>query len=244
MKEQKPKKPKIEKLLCIGPLTGYREWQIKYFNKLKDFRIYGIGNGDIAWEKGINTAKCLKEDGTMIPDYKPLKHHKSPHFDCDCGFWAYKYKFDWIKHITITEKDSHLGMFTITINGLVNNLNSFQPTIDNIYIPGIVSLTGLVVEHELGYKSEKAEITKLIWCNDNEEIEFEVEEEAREKQSFGQIAQYGGLTRYSWLGQWNETTEPTPKKTKTFKSVDIIKALTDYYQVPMVNWKDYFRKEL
>ncbi len=68
----------------------------------------------------------------------PYKH-KAPEYHCVCGFYAYK---------TIEYCRRELPF----------------PLRDGIYqhIFGEVELTGKVVEHEYGYRSEKAQVRKLI----------------------------------------------------------------------------------
>ena len=60
--------------------------------------------------------------------------HKSPNWGCNCGFYAYKSK-----------------------NLLVERIFEYS-----VCLVGTVELTGIVIEHEFGYRAEKMKIKNLV----------------------------------------------------------------------------------
>lgn len=263
-----------EELLIIEPIIGYRAWDI-YCVKEKDkfsFRLKGAGVGRKAgfWIKGINKAKCLKDDDNIKPNYpimeevikKVSNKHKVPDFNCECGFYAKKYKIDIIRDLF--------------------NLNDLD------YFCGIVEFTGKVIEHSIGYRAEKAEIKKLIWCRDEDKISLSYEDkdekikekeekekekkekeekEKEEKKSNKKENQIGGIINdphnpisvslsfpnsfYQSMQNIQNTFQGfnfgvgwTMKPSKIFNKDKILKQISDYYQVPIIYYKDYLEKEL
>jgi len=127
---------------------------------------------------------------------------------------------------------------------------------NTIYISGIVSLTGKVIEHTEGYRAEKMEVKKLIWVEDDDKYELsyidEKEENKKEKEdtklwlgtspniNVTNTADITGAT----LNIISTFSQLLGKPTKKFKKEQIIKSLQDYYKVPVIYYKDYLEKEL
>jgi len=230
-----------EEQLVIEPIIGYRTFNIVCINKRKkEFRLKGIGIGDKAeyWKNDINIAKCLKN-----------KKHKVPDFNCECGFYIYKYKMDFIDYIKRLEEP----------------------------IAGEVEATGRVIEHRDGYRAEKAKIKKLILCFDNElsirctekpkRKKIKKKEKNEEEQLMRTwyeamqqaLAQQSAFQQTLGVYQHQQTPQPSPQppfnsswwgsgslesSIGTFKEEDIIKSLQSYYKVPIIYYKDYLEKEL
>jgi len=271
-----------EELLVIEPIIGYRQWDI-YCEKEKGkykFRLEGSGIGAKAgfWTSGINKARCLKKDRFAK---RIFSNHKIPEFNCECGFYAHKYKIDIIKELLRIRNPANT-LFPI---GIFND-NS------NISLYGIVELTGRVIEHSEGYRAEKAEIKKLFWADErdklnisyedkdkkvkekkeenkaknnnippksltpimtataasifnnyNQHLQQQVQMQAQQQaQLQTQRQQYNirGLSPTSFISDdLNETRD-----IKDFTKEQIIKSLQDYYQVPIIYYKDYLEKEL
>ena len=241
--------------LVIEPIIGYRFWDIycvkekdKYTIRLKG---KGVGADEGFWVKGINIAKCI----LLEIDEKPIKH-KAPEFKCSCGFYANKYKIDFIYQL----------------------LNSN----DLIYFCGIAELTGKVIEHSVGYRAEKAEIKKLIWCKDEDKINVSYEDKDKKvkdkEKGKEQIdlstqgvqpilgAAQNLWTQYSQqasqiafqraIQQAQQITAPSLNSNspysywgilspvETFTKNQILEQISEYYQVPIIYYKDYLEKEL
>ena len=268
-----------EELLVIEPIIGYRFWDIycvkekgKYTIRLKGA---GVGGQNGFWVKGINIAKCIDTTPSHLLeiDRKPIKYkkHKAPKFKCSCGFYTNKYRIDFIYQL---------------LNS--NDLN---------YFCGLVELTGKVIEHSSGYRAEKAEIKKLIWCKDEDKISLsyedkdkkEVKETEKEEEKDNQIrakmhngfnpnsvnnissapilgvaqnllaqsiqqapqtvfqraiqqAQQISATSFNLNSSCSYWAKIPP--VEIFTKNQILKQISEYYQVPIIYYKDYLEKEL
>jgi len=148
---------KIEKLLYIEPIIGYRSFTIGYEISspytTRDINFYLYGNGigrKYKWEWGKNIASCLNGAG-VHPILEGV-----PHIKCACGFYAYKSKLPLINEAV--KMDTCLR---ITGNSPSDN----QTDIMGFYsILGEVALYGKVIEHDYGYRAQYANIERLFWA--------------------------------------------------------------------------------
>ncbi len=264
-----------EKFLYAGLIIGYREWKINCINEngIYIFKLGGIGTGDNGntWNNGINIAKCLKEKSK----------HSVPDFNCDCGFWAYNNKMDML--ISMVKSTGEFGSYMNA--GLSSYTVSIVPE-ETYYISGEVQFTGTLIEHEEGYRAEKAEIKKLLWIYKDKELSFKFERQLTDKERLEieqverkiqqtaldeAIARYGHRaqqTAYQQTATWISYLSckqmpvlqpilPSQQQSlplrqgysgyqkqmfhKSFKKEEVMKALQDYYKVPIIYWKDYIK---
>ena len=253
-----------EELLVIEPIIGYRFWDIycvkekgKYTIRLKGA---GVGGQNGFWVKGINIAKCIDTTPSYLLeiDRKPIKYkkHKAPKFKCSCGFYTNKYRIDFIYQL---------------LNS--NDLN---------YFCGLVELTGKVIEHSSGYRAEKAEIKKLIWCKDEDKISVSYEDKDKKVKDKEKGKEQIDLTTQGVqpiLGAaqnlWTQYSQQASQiafqraiqqaqqitatllnsnspcsywgilpPVETFTKNQILEQISEYYQVPIIYYKDYLEKEL
>ncbi len=270
-----------ENFLYAGSIIGYREWKINCIedNGIYTFKLGGIGTGDNgnSWNTGINIAKCLKDKSK----------HKSPDFDCDCGFWGYNSKINMI--VSMAKSDNGFNSYPGSYMYAGFSPSAYTQQQDTYYIGGEVQFTGTVIEHEEGYRAEKAEIKKLLWIYKDKDLLFKFERKLTDKErleleqipkdllnAIQQVSYNRGLPAYQQsqqsynqqLSAWQYfvsqmvTSQPSlpsqqqavPSRLgyegyskqmlhKSFKKEEVIKALQDYYKVPIIYWKDYFREE-
>ena len=125
----------------IEPFEGYRSWS--YWVEDGRARLYPLsarfwGHDSSTWEgswRGWVTAACPRD---------PFgSSHEAPGEDCSCGFYAMKDPLDVIHHWPPTHFDEGAG----ACSGLVS---------------GRVALAGKVIEHEKGFRAERARISELI----------------------------------------------------------------------------------
>ncbi|MGD9276392.1 MAG: hypothetical protein PVJ67_04415 [Candidatus Pacearchaeota archaeon] len=230
-----------EELLVIEPIIGYREWNVRLY-KIKgkwEFRLIGNGAGEKAgyWKNGIAEAKCLKE-----------AKHKVPDFNCECGFYANKYKIDFIKNLL--NINNNITQFTFTFsNGFASTTEESIPQDISVY--GIVELLGKVIEHSDGYRAEKVKIKEIFFTHNCSKLKFsfkvkKAKNETEQKKDDKEVSIYrypvylsGGT--YSFYDNEDKDYETIVKEFKTDK---VIKSLKDYYKVPIIYYKDYLEKEL
>jgi len=179
-----------------------------------NFRLSGIYSQNYVWKNKTNIAKC-----------DLWYSHKAPNFDCNCGFWGYKRQIDLIVSI----------QSTLLASTIISN---------TLYISGVAEFTGTVIEHENGYRAEKAKIKKLLWIYDKDFYNFDIESNnvtainglsiLPEQQYLSRKEAY---LRIPYM-EFNHTSN------KTFTKDKIIKSLQDYYGVEIEYYKDYFERKL
>lgn len=255
---------KQEELLVIEPLIGYREWNIKLY-KIKnkyEFRLIGTGVGSQAgyWKNGNPKAICAKKN-----------NHKVPDFNCECGFYAKKYKIDFIGDLLkFTDGETSFNFPQYTLNYAKGTANVVFDNCDievkDISIYGIVELSGRVIEHTSGYRGEKVKIKELLFTTDLSKLKFQfkrkvkrVEKKVEAKQEY-EFVQDGGIIDssqltvpllspypYKFMGQWGcdiQKDNDFENIILEFKKEEVIKSLQNYYQVPIIYYKDYLEREL
>ncbi len=279
---------KREEYLIIEPLIAYREFQIQHVKDKNEFRIsgigYGVGAGNL--KEGVNKATCVTRPdlglitysylmGTVNSDEpkKKKRKHKVPHWSCECGFYAYKDKFDLA--VSLSHSLSNYGSTLLSSFATWWSSNS-----DTQYIGAEVEFTGKVIEHETGYRAERLEIKKLLWLYKKDVVEIEVKKEEkidvgeeievitdslaqtttsaptatetmilqnnyiqRIPQRSGQLRQQRGYQITNIPGTSSDSDSDSSPATKTIPNKQVIKSLQDYYDVPVIYYRDYFRKE-
>lgn len=180
-----------------------------------NFRLSGINSPNYIWKNKVNIAKC------------DLRYsHKAPNFDCTCGFWGYKRQIDLISAI----------QSTLIADTIISNI---------LYIGGIAEFTGMIIEHENGYRAEKAKIKKLLWNYDNDLYSFKVEfNKITTINVFSDLSEQQYLTGKEMLQQEWAYMKCNYGLNKTFTKDEIIKSLQDYYGVEIEYYKDYFERKL
>lgn len=253
---------KQEELLVIEPIIGYREWNIyceKKNGKYK-FRLEGNGVGAKAgfWTNGINKAKCLKSK---------LFNHKPPNFKCECGFYAHKYKIDIIKEL-LRIRNPASSLFSLSIFNDNSNISLYG--IVELTGKVIEHSEGYRAEKaevkKLIWVDERNKIDIIYENKDKKDKQEEKENKDNItntcngwrfyiQQQTTQSRQLQVRSGYSSpnLPLSSQTQPPhnfgidwgfSTTLSKTFPKDKIIKSLTDYYQVPIIYYKDYLEKEL
>jgi len=142
----------------IVPLVGYRMWQVEGEDDEPLFLPLNHHSRD--WDGATREwvpASCrVGNDGLVVsPDGELVwgdpSHHRVPDEGCSCGFYAMK------------ELDAQLlrtaGM---AVQDARNNGT------EEVFVLGRVELAGKVIEHELGYRAERARIVELIPLQDQQ----------------------------------------------------------------------------
>ena len=142
----------------IVPLVGYRMWQVKDEDDEPLFLPLNHHSRD--WDgatQGWVSASCLVGNDELVvsPDgelvWADPTQHRVPDEGCSCGFYAMK------------ELDAQLlrtaGM---AVQDARNNGT------EEVFALGRVELAGKVIEHEIGYRAERARIVELIPLRDQQ----------------------------------------------------------------------------
>jgi hypothetical protein len=143
----------------IVPLVGYRMWQVE----ADDEPLFlPLNHHSRDWDgatRGWVSASCwVGNDGLVVsPDgelvWGDFSQHRVPDEGCSCGFYAMK------------ELDAQLLHFATMA------VHAAGPTgKDEVFVLGRVELAGKVIEHELGYRAERARIVELIPLRDQQRI--------------------------------------------------------------------------
>lgn len=129
-----------EELLVVEPIVACRLFQLK-----GPAALCSVSFSSYIWGAGINVADC-RAATPQIYSYtltlganRSSTPHTAPDFHCTCGLHAFK------------------NVEYLSKGYLINARASFVA-----YVLGEVELTGRVIEHEYGYRAEKAQIMKLI----------------------------------------------------------------------------------
>jgi hypothetical protein len=121
----------------IDPISAYRAWNFSTEGRPKLFPLSGgFGSWPNAWEgigSGWVTACCGYSRG-----------HKAPSEDCQCGFYSLK------------DLDSAIDLVTPI------ELSAPRPDGGRPVVLGRILLSGKVIEHEIGYRAERARVAELI----------------------------------------------------------------------------------
>jgi hypothetical protein len=121
----------------IQPISAYRAWKYSIDGRAKLFPFSGgLGSWPNAWEgvgSGWVTASCGCGHG-----------HEVPSEDGECGFYSLK--------------DLHSA---IELVGPIE-VSEPRPDLGRPVVLGRILLSGKVIEHEIGYRAERARIAKLI----------------------------------------------------------------------------------
>jgi len=115
------------------PIVAYRGWWL-------DTGLFGApvlcsmsGQAAHVWTRGWNRATCPRVDRGV-----PTPGHQAPAEGCSCGFYAVK--------------------DLVQISPLLQMRASDRPRV----VMGIVELAGTIIEHDFGYRAERARITGII----------------------------------------------------------------------------------
>jgi hypothetical protein len=128
----------------IDPIVGYRAWY--YEIGKREARLHpitqgsGVGPRVGAWDGaswGWVTAMC-----SLVG---PASWHVAPAEDCTCGFYAMRELLPLVQDAARLHVWRHLGL------GCASGV-----------VMGRVELAGTVIEHEFGYRAERARIVELI----------------------------------------------------------------------------------
>jgi len=128
----------------IDPLTGYRLWSVVVEGSDATFCSPVQLAATFAWkgaESGWVSASCLS-----LGRPSPLTNHQVPDEWCGCGFYALK------------QLDPDLLRFCL-LNQMTNLSHGGTAEYS---VMGRVDLAGKVIEHELGYRAERARIVELF----------------------------------------------------------------------------------
>jgi len=208
----------MKELLVIEPIIAYRVWLVKielptsisaYDNDMSSATFFLSSSGrfsDFRWRRGKHLATC-KLDKCPQKDV--------PSFGCECGFYGHKGKLNIVAAaeqvrfvIDITKRASR------QIGVIAQNI-----------IIGEVELTGKVIEHEYGYRSQFAEIKKLVWIYKGNSCPLE---------QFIRTEHRYGL---SW-----DTREHLPSFPSSDLNVSmhvIINSLYKKYKVPIIRYQEF-----
>jgi hypothetical protein len=142
----------------IGPLIGYRMWQIEDEDDEPVF--FPLSHPSRDWKgatRGWVSASCsvgsdqlnVSPDGELT--WGGRIPHRVPGEGCTCGFYAMK------------ELDAQL-LYAATMAVRVAD----RTGMDEVFVLGRVELAGKVIEHDLGYRAERARIVELIPFRDQQ----------------------------------------------------------------------------
>jgi hypothetical protein len=122
----------------IEPLVGYRAWRSTFDEAGAHLLPFGWREVDdwVGAEQGWVTSSCRRS-----PD---VGTHRSPDENCSCGFYATK---------SLYERSLLLAVW-MDLAGETSDSTGI--------VLGRVDLAGKVIEHDLGYRAERARIVGLI----------------------------------------------------------------------------------
>ena len=136
----------------IVPLVGYRMWKVAYEEGEPVFLPLSHASPD--WNgatRGWVSSTCWigSDEFLASPDREPSWdgpiRHRAPGEGCSCGFYAMK------------ELDGQLLRVAAAAAHGVDRIGT-----EDVAVLGRVELAGKVIEHELGYRAERARIVELI----------------------------------------------------------------------------------
>jgi hypothetical protein len=128
----------------ITPLVGYRLWRIE--DPYGEPAFLPLTRPTPEWTgatRGWVSASCLFGPGPSVLDafgWVPIPH-RVPHERCRCGFYAMK---------------------ELAPDLVVAASQPAQPGMEGVFVLGRVELAGKVIEHDRGYRAERARIVELI----------------------------------------------------------------------------------
>lgn len=134
-------------LLVVGPLRGYRYWQVKWHSDQAVLR--SLYRPTIWPAEGPLRATCEKRPGSLASWVRSLfsshpETHVTPQWGCGCGIYA----------LTRLDTDEPLEMSPqVYQRGLFERV---------VHVVGVVQLWGRVIQHEQGYRAEYARPLKLL----------------------------------------------------------------------------------
>lgn len=111
---------------------GYRMWELRWG------RLYGAWS---AWDTPVKTAECLSDDRASAVPPGPLPHAAGECGTPPCGIYAL----------------NDPGMLAAAVDAGLRQGGRLMST----FALGLVTLTGRVVEHDHGYRAERAEVVSL-----------------------------------------------------------------------------------
>jgi hypothetical protein len=141
----------------IVPLVGYRMWQVEDDDEPL---FLPLNHHSRDWDgatRGWVSASCwVGNDGLVVsPDGELVwgdpSQHRVPDEGCSCGFYAMK------------ELDAQL----LRTAGMASQDARNNGT-EEVFVLGRVELAGKVIEHETGYRAERARIVELIPLRDQQ----------------------------------------------------------------------------
>jgi hypothetical protein len=138
----------------ITPLVGYRVWQVieeggnLVFLPLSNSSRDWEGPGWVSSTCSIVPANWVSPEGAVVPPEGEVEwtpSHEAPDEDCTCGFYAMKELAPELLH-------------TASLSDLIERVSGSGVR----FVLGRVELAGKVIEHERGYRAERARIVELI----------------------------------------------------------------------------------
>jgi hypothetical protein len=142
----------------IVPLVGYRMWQVVDEDEQPVFLPLNHPSRD--WKgatRGWVSASCFVGSGELFvsPSGELVQGgsipHRVPGEGCSCGFYSMKELDAQLLHVVAMA--AHVAEPTGT---------------EEVFVLGRVELAGKVIEHELGYRAERARIVELIPLRDQQ----------------------------------------------------------------------------
>jgi len=131
----------------IEPIVGYRMWHFSPSDDRAQLHSLNCGPGILSgcpWEgagSGWAVASCAREG---------VHEHWAPAADCSCGFYA------------MSGLPRLLAEAPLPLSALAGIIPIEDSDEDGMTVLGRVELAGKVIEHEYGYRAEKARIAELI----------------------------------------------------------------------------------
>lgn len=133
--------------LVVGPLRGYRYWQVKWHGDQPVLR--SLYRSTIWPAEGPLRATCEKRPGSLASWVRSLlssraETHSTPQWGCGCGIYA----------LTRLDTDEPLEMSPqVYQRGLFERV---------VHVVGVVQLWGRVIQHEQGYRAEYARPLRVL----------------------------------------------------------------------------------
>lgn len=137
---------------AITPLSGYRIWRV--VDEGAEPIFVALTNDSREWVGatcGWASATCSITPGQLHPlpsgplEWGPITEHRTPGEDCSCGFYATK---------ELQPEQLMLAASSRAPAPFFGNSARF--------VLGRVALAGKVIEHDSGYRAERARIVELI----------------------------------------------------------------------------------
>jgi hypothetical protein len=137
----------------IEPIVAYRAWRYSFDER--GARLGALGGAEEPWAGacgGWVTAACLSAWSSFGPAVGP---HVAPLGGCSCGFYAVK----------AVDDAAELVMMDLVVHGLIAS-ETYEaddvPSDDVGSVLGRVELAGKVIEHEHGFRAQRARVLELI----------------------------------------------------------------------------------